>query len=107
MVSGIVHVLKSGGRWADAPEVYGQLYFGPDVPHGVGANAKGTNPASVKLALVILVSEQSLIASDFVESDGGNRVPKDYPELGADISSNGYNFTLKNMDSTHLDTVVP
>ncbi len=23
VISGIVHVLKSGGRWADAPEVYG------------------------------------------------------------------------------------
>ena len=23
VISGIVHVLKSGGRWADAPEIYG------------------------------------------------------------------------------------
>lgn len=23
VISGIVHVLKSGGRWADAPPVYG------------------------------------------------------------------------------------
>ncbi len=23
VISGIIHVLKSGGRWADAPEVYG------------------------------------------------------------------------------------
>ncbi len=23
VISGIVHVLKSGGRWVDAPEVYG------------------------------------------------------------------------------------
>ena len=23
MISGIIHVLKSGGRWADAPDVYG------------------------------------------------------------------------------------
>ena len=23
MISGIVHVLKSGGRWIDAPDVYG------------------------------------------------------------------------------------
>ncbi len=23
VISGIVHVLKSGGRWADAPDVYG------------------------------------------------------------------------------------
>ncbi len=24
MISGIVHVLKSGGRWSDAPDIYGQ-----------------------------------------------------------------------------------
>ncbi|TYC52411.1 transposase, partial [Rhodobacterales bacterium] len=23
VISGIIHVLKSGGRWIDAPEVYG------------------------------------------------------------------------------------
>ena len=24
VISGIVHVLKSGGRWVDVPDVYGQ-----------------------------------------------------------------------------------
>ena len=25
VISGIVHVLKSGGRWIDAPDVYGRI----------------------------------------------------------------------------------
>ena len=29
VISGIIHVLKSGGRWVDAPAVYGPKSMGP------------------------------------------------------------------------------
>lgn len=29
VISGIIHVLKSGGRWVDAPEVYGPRHAPP------------------------------------------------------------------------------
>ena len=51
VISGIVHVLKSGGRWVDAPDVYGprkmgcQGCVGRHFPcSGVGRRPTGTGP---------------------------------------------------------------
>ena len=44
VISGIVHVLKSGGRWADAPAVYGKRCVGGTFRH---------RARSVRLAVLV------------------------------------------------------
>ena len=42
VISGIVHVLKSGGRWVDAPDVYGP-YSSAVKAHRCASGGKGGN----------------------------------------------------------------